>query len=610
MTNSQYRFALLAVLCAISAVGLMVPGLDGGFMFDDRPNIQENGALHVGQLNGEALRDAAYSFQPGQGTRALSMVSFALDHWRAGGLDPKAFKVTNLLIHALTAFALAFLLRRLLSLAGWSPRQATWAALAMTGIWAIHPLQVSSVLYVVQRMQTLCTLFMVLALWTYLCARQAQIEGRRSRTPLILTLLFWLLGFAAKEDAILLPAYALVLELTVLRFRAAQPSITKGLERGYLYATLAGFALYAFVLLPHYWSWEDYPGRTFSSAERLLTQARVLVMYLGQIVLPLPQRMTFFYDDLQISRGLLDPPSTLASLAIIGALLAAAWRWRGQRPVFACGVLLFFAGHFITSNVLNLEMVFEHRNHLPLIGACLAMGDLAVAVMQRWRIHSAWVSGACLLALVAMGLGTSSRAQAWGEPLRFARYSVAIAPHSERAWLALGGTYADFSGLRPGNRYLQEAIDACERGARQVDSVLLLGNIVNYKTIQRSVTPADWRRFHERLEKAPMTLQNRHVVWTQIRNARRGIPMDERGVLQTMAIVSRRATFSPEDNLQLASYAFNDTQYPDEAWTYLKRAVEQAEPDDPLIARTLSQLRQAGRDRWATQLEALWRTGG
>jgi hypothetical protein len=607
MIDSRYRFPMWAALLALLATSLLLPGLDGGFIFDDRPNIQENGALHVTDLTGKSLRDAAYSFQPGQGTRALSMLSFALDHWRAGGLDPRAFKATNLLIHALTAFALALLLRRLLILAHWPPRRAAWAALAMAGLWATHPLQVSSALYIVQRMQTLSTLFVVFALWAYLSARQAQIEDRRSRTQLALTALFGVLALAAKEDALLLPAYALVLELTVLRFRAAEPSMAQRWRRGYLAATVAGAALYVLVVLPHYWSWGDYPGRTFSSAERLLTQGRVLVMYLGQILLPLPDRLTFFYDDLQISRSLFDPPSTLPAFVLIAALLAIAWRWREERPVFACGVLLFFAGHIITSNVINLEMVFEHRNHLPLIGVVLAIGDLCAATMQRWHLRPAWVAGATMLALVASSAGTLSRAHAWGEPLRFAQYSVDIAPRSERAWLALGGTYADFSGLRPKNSYLQKAIEACEQGARQIDSALLLSNIVNYKTIQGSVTKTDWQNFHQRLERIPMTQQNTQVVWTQVRNAKRGIPMDQRGVLDTMDIVSRRTVFSPEQNLQLASYVFSNTQYPEEAFPYLKRAVEQAEPDDPLVTQTLSQLHQAGRDDWVQQLSSLRR---
>lgn len=104
-----------------------------------------------------------------------------------------------------------------------------------------------------------------------------------------------------------------------------------------------------------------------------------------------------------------------------------------------------------------------------------------------------------------------------------------------------------------------------------------------------------------------MTQQNGNVVWTQIRNAKRGIPMDERGVLDTIDIVSRRTVFSPEQNLQLASYVFSSTQYPEEAFPYLKRAVEQAEPDDPLVVQTLSQLHQAGRDDWVQQLSSLRR---
>lgn len=609
MTFMRYRLQLAAAVCALLAAAIFLPGLRGGFIFDDRPNIQENGAIHLNQLSVDGVLAAAYSYQPGHGTRPLSMLSFGLDHWR-GGLDPKVFKTTNLVIHAVTAFALVFLFRRLLTLAQWPARRAMWTALALSGLWAMHPLQVSSVLYVVQRMQTLGTLFAVLALWAYLSAREAQIDGRQGRRYLALTGLFGILSFAAKEDAVLLPAYALVLELTILRFRAAQPALSRTWRQSYLLATAVGIALYLLVVLPHYWSWSDYPGRTFSSTERLLTQGRVLVMYIGQILLPLPESMTFFYDDFQVSRGLLDPPSTLPALVMIAALLVLAWRWRGQRPVFACGVLLFFAGHTLTSNVLNLELAFEHRNHLPLIGAVLAVGDLFAALTQRWHVRSAWMAGIATLVLLATSVATLTRAHAWGDPLRFALYSVEIVPDSERAWLALGETYASLGGQRAESPYMQKAIDACQAGMKHIDSPLLLSNIVTYKSIQGSVTPADWRRFHERLRTAPMTLQNRNVVWGLIRNAQRGIPMDERGVLDTLEIVSSRTAFSTQENLQLASYAFSDTHSPDEALPYLERAVEHAEPDNPLVAKTLSQLESAGHGDWVQRLRTMMRKEG
>src|SRR5690606_30189310 len=108
----------------------------------------------------------------------------------------------------------------------------------------------------------------------------------------------------------------------------------------------------------------------------LLTQPRVLCMYLGQILWPLPQHMPFYYDWVQPSRSLLQPWTTAPAIATLSALLALAWWARVRQPLFALGVFLFFAAHTITSNVVALELAFEHRNHFALIGAVLAVGSV------------------------------------------------------------------------------------------------------------------------------------------------------------------------------------------------------------------------------------------
>src|SRR3546814_12099131 len=87
-------------------------------------------------------------------------------------------------------------------------------------------------------MQTLSTLLLVLALWVYLQARQAQMEGRSGRTGWMLTGLLWVLAIGCKEDAVLLPAYTLALELTLLRFAAAEPGLARRLRSTYLFATV------------------------------------------------------------------------------------------------------------------------------------------------------------------------------------------------------------------------------------------------------------------------------------------------------------------------------------------------------------------------------------
>ena len=190
--KKNYLTINLLVICV--ALFSFYPGLQGGFLFDDTANIVRNTSLHIRHITLENLAYAAYSFEPGGSSRPLAMLSFALNFWHTG-LDPFYFKLTNLVIHGLTSVVLLYFFHLLLSVAGYRPHVAQWGALFLTLFWSIHPIQISSVLYVVQRMQTLANLCVLLALLCYLYMRQAQITGNASRIYGILLLFFWILGF-------------------------------------------------------------------------------------------------------------------------------------------------------------------------------------------------------------------------------------------------------------------------------------------------------------------------------------------------------------------------------------------------------------------------------
>lgn len=606
MDRLNSRFLLAAIASAILAVLLFVPGLDGGFIFDDKPNIVQNTSLHIQGAGLNDLLYAAYSFQPGNGSRALTMFSFAIDYWR-GGLDARVFKVTNLLIHGLTTLALGLLIRQLFLVAGQSARRAGILALLVALLWAVHPLQVSSVLYVVQRMQTLVTLFMVLAMLAYACMRREQLVGGRSRFYGVVTVLFWVLGFASKEDALLFPVYAFLLELTLFRFRAAQPALANGLRNGYLLMALAGSLLYLLWLVPHYWRWDAYPGRDFSSYERLLTQGRVLMMYLGQILWPDPHSMPFYYDQLSISRGLLKPASTLVSLVLLCILLFWAWAWRQRRPLFAFGVLLFFAGHFMTSNVLNLEMAFEHRNHLPMIGILLAAVDLLSPLLSSTGAGPVRLVGGvfAIVLLGVVGSSTLHRAYEWGDPLRFAEASVEMSPRSERAWLQLGNVYAEKSNLDPASPDFKRALDVCREGAELTGSAPLWSNVVIYKSIAGNVARSDWDRLIERMREVPMSAQNQNLLWAMLGNVDRGIALDEVGMLQLIDVMTAKTKFQSSQYLRIAAYIHNETHSPRKALPFLKLAVEASPPGDPEVSKILAQLDAAGRSDWVSELKRI-----
>lgn len=602
------RFLLPSLLISLLAVLPFLPGLPGEFTFDDIPNITTNQSLHLAELNLDALVRTALTPQPSGNTRGLSSLSFAIDYWRAGGPDPGTFKTTNLLIHALTTFALAWLLRNLLLVTGVSEARARWVAPALALAWAVHPLLVSSVLYTVQRLQTLGTLFLVLALLAYLQARRAQIAGRSGRTGLLGAVLLWVIAVSCKEDSAALPAHALALELTVLRFAAADTGLATRIRRGYLFAAAAGVALYLLVVIPHYWSWDTYGGRDFSTPERLLTQARVLAMYLWQIVLPLPSHMPFYYDWLQPSHGLLQPWTTLASILLIAGMLALAWHQRLKRPLLALGIFLFFGAHFITSNVIGLELAFEHRNHFALIGAVLAIGSLLAEASQRLRLRAAQQAAACCALLLVLGTATAQRAHSWSNNILISQVVTQQALPSGRAWTQLCASYfSDGGGAVPDNPNLDQAIEVCDAGISAAPQSLNSNTLlVVLRTLRGDADVAkDWHRLQKRIQTAYMTLDNARIHLILTFHARKGVKLDHQELLKTLSALKQRGALRPFDLTSIGYFVMNDLGEPDLAMPYFISAINGVSPLDPFPQHLSGELKAKGRPDLAKQIETL-----
>lgn len=606
MTMFHRSFLLLSALCAGIALLVYLPGLPGDFIFDDIPNIVQNGTLQLTSLAPSDLRDVLYYGQMSGQTRILPTLSFALDYYFGHGFDPLIFKATNLAIHSITTLALAFLFRNLLLTVGVVQRRAQWAALALALAWALHPLQVSSVLYVVQRLQTMATLFLVLALLSYLSARRAQMEGNWGRKGWLFTGLLWMMALSCKEDAILLPAYMLALELTVLRFRAADPALARKLKNGYWLATSLAFVAYFLLIVPHFWAWDAYPGRNFSSVERLLSQGRVLCMYLWQILLPMPSHMPFYYDWLQPSRGLLQPWTTLPAWGLLLTLLWAAWHLRLRRPLFSLGIFLFFFGHFVTSNVIGLELAFEHRNHFPLIGIVLAIGDLLGLAATRVNLRSATSSAICILLLIPIGTATAVRAASWHSALSIAQTSTRIVPTSARAWNSLCLTWFDLGGsTKHNNPNLDKAIAACRKGSEvDQDSIIGLTNVISFKIMQGSITAADWDHYLGQLRRVPMTSENAKAIWIILNRARDGMPVDGDRMFKAIVITNQRHPFDTIESAAIGYFITGHTQQPEKAYPYFAHAIQTAK--DPTFGPgIIEELRRDGHTKMADELKAM-----
>jgi tetratricopeptide (TPR) repeat protein len=194
--------------------------------------------------------------------------------------------------------------------------------------------------------------------------------------------------------------------------------------------------------------------RDFTLWERLLTQPRVLLDYLGSILLPSMQ-VGIFYDDYEISRGLLTPWTTLPSVLIVLGGLVSAWLVRTRFPLAAFAVFWFVAGHLIESTVIPLELYFEHRNYLAMLGPVLAVlialfrsgGDLKIP------LRAAAISWIALTAFVG-----HQAAKTWGDELTHAEMWAIERPNSTRAVQQLASAHVKIGFFDAASRILQRGI--------------------------------------------------------------------------------------------------------------------------------------------------------
>lgn len=422
---------LLFIIWGIIALLLIIaywPGLHGPLIFDDIQNIVKNPSVAINDLSYDSLKQALLSNESGLLKRVLPALSFGINHYMAGGfVDTLPFKLTNLLIHIVNSgllMCLLVLLWPLLKFPGqFSTIQIGLSVLLMTSLWALHPLQVSTVVYVVQRMTSMAATFVLLGLCVFIYGRQLlQHNFPRGMTFICIGVLGGtVLGLLSKENAALVSCYAAVIEFSLFTRKGLPSKQQWGLY--FFYTVLV--ALPICLVLIYYFVTPgnliaSYGGRPFSLSERLWTESRVLWFYLSLLFIPDITNMGLFHDDIAVSHGWFQPVTTLVSVISWGVLLLIAFLVRNRLPVFTFAVLWFLVGHSMESSFLPLELVYEHRNYLPNIGIIVLIAYIFIYCFEylfKNRQNSSvkrYASVTAVTLLIAgVAYGTFLRANYW-----------------------------------------------------------------------------------------------------------------------------------------------------------------------------------------------------
>jgi len=421
--------------CALALLTVLVfyPSLHGTFLLDDYQSLRD-----LQRVKSDGFLAYIFSGSAGPTGRPLSLLTFALQYgaWPA---NPFAFKLVNLLIHvlngALVCFVTVRLAARLELVAG---KYIYLFSLLISALWLLHPVQLYSVLYVVQRMTLLSGFFVLLGVAIYLYYRDAVLNAGKAKLQLVIGVyLCLLLATFCKENGALLPLYLLCIELFLFAGKDKTRDWNIFMLPVLLLPVLC-LVLYLAVSMPDILA--GYANRDFTIGQRLLTEANVMIDYLRIIIIPSPHVFSLYHDDYPLASGILNDAETTVNIVILCCLVLTGLFLRVRLRIFAFAVFWFLAGHCLESGIIPLEIYFEHRNYLPEYGVIFFVAYILVSCTSLLHNRTLRLSLLVLYPLLIMTV-TVIELNLWSRPVLQAAEWAKQHPHSRRALVNLWNVY-------------------------------------------------------------------------------------------------------------------------------------------------------------------------
>lgn len=421
------------------------PALKGGWYFDDAPNIVNN--YHLNSLYDSLLA----LFSP----RGVSYLSFSFDIF-LWGKTPYFFRLTNVFIHVLNAVLVACLCWKIIG------KHRHYVAILAGLLFLLHPVQTSTVNYIVQRMTLLSAFFVLFSMLLLLLYFDSRNEGKRGTHYLFFAIIAGIFSVLSKENVALLPFVVLIVGWAYGRgafssgtFQAAAffflvPCLGLLAQLNTYDSTLnvvnavslfedTGGVLYS-KLSDDSWLWLRY----------LFAQAESFWGYLRLIFFPTAQALDYQapVPPLKLSGEIFLGFGAVLILAVASFLL----RHRNHLLFFGMGWFVFFI--IIESSIFPLDPFFEHRLYLPIVG-------IIIVVLSLMHQYSPKVLISCSLVVVLLcGFYSVQRSILWGNPIEFWSNHISVVPKASRPYYHLANElfYAErFSEAADVYRFLIEA---------------------------------------------------------------------------------------------------------------------------------------------------------
>ena len=405
---------------ALVALGLLVvvsylPAmLWGGFVWDDNICIKVDPVRDVSGLwqiwfSPSAL-EAEGHYWP------LVYTTFWLEH-KLWDFEPTGYHIVNVLLHLANTLLVWHLMRRLAVPGAW----------VVAAVFAVHPLHVESVAWVIERKDVLSGLFYLAAAAMWMRFVE-QPNPRRYAGSLAL----YAAGMLSKSIVVTLPV-ALLLWHWWKQGRVTSTDLWR----------LVPFFAVGLVItvgdLSFYRSWGAV-SFDYSFTERTLIAARALWFYAGKLLWPTNLAVIYSLWDIRVA-----DPLAWGYLVAAVALAVALWHFRhrlGRGPLAGA---LFFAVTlspilgFVDYGYMQFAFVADRFQYLAGIGVmAVVIGAASYGVR---RLPDLWQKGALVVAagvIVVLGVMTWRQASIYRDGETFYRHIIALNPQARNAHLNLG----------------------------------------------------------------------------------------------------------------------------------------------------------------------------
>jgi tetratricopeptide (TPR) repeat protein len=429
----------------------------------DRPEIQDVSS---------ALRRLWRSpLRPGE---ELTYITFAANYavnesLGLSGFDVTGFLVVNVFVHALNACLVYVLLRALLQANDPDRRTPVVLPLALSVLFAVHPLHASSVVYLMQRRGLMAATFYLAGLLTYLRFRATRRLSFRLALLAAVILCYWL-SFKSKSMGLTLPLAILALEFCL---RAAD---RRAVKRFLLWlaagALLCVLGLFFFLWTQNLFELKGLRIRPLGNIElwgawpHFLTESRVFWHYWKLILVSLPQWLCIDHE-FSLSHHLWQHGAWVAvvfHVLLIGTAFAAATK---RYAIGAFGVLLFYIALIPWAILPQRELFVEYKTYLSAIGAVLVLAEL----VRRWR--STFVLPIVAMAAMALLVTTVRRNAVYQSELTVWADAIEKYPDNPRAHANLG---VALRAIGKTDQAIQHYREALRIEPRSCNALINLGN--------------------------------------------------------------------------------------------------------------------------------------